>query len=111
MVYRKTQTRSGKGSMKKKYAPKVITDLSHEINNPNHSILLDAEVLEKAWEKVSPLLEEQYLKNRDFMVGEMKFSELKSEMAKASKRIIRNSRRIKDVVNCVNESLQKTNEN
>jgi signal transduction histidine kinase len=97
--------------MKKKSATRFITDLSHEINNPNHSILLDAEVLEKAWDRISLLLEEQYLKNRDFMVGEMKYSELKSEMSRASKRIIRNSRRIKDVVNCVNEAMRETDEN
>jgi signal transduction histidine kinase len=97
--------------MKKEFASRVIADLSHEINNPNHSILLDAEVLEKAWDKISPLLEDRFLKNGDFLVGDLRYSELKSEMDSASKRIIRNSRRIKDVINCVNESLQKTNEN
>jgi signal transduction histidine kinase len=97
--------------MKKEFASRVIADLSHEINNPNHSILLDAEVLEKAWDKISPLLEDRFLKNGDFLVGDLRYSELKSEMDSASKRIIRNSRRIKDVINCVNEALQKTNEN
>jgi signal transduction histidine kinase len=89
--------------MKKSKASKFFADLSHEINNPNHSILLDAEVLEKAWGRISPLLEERFLKNGDFMVGGLHYSELKLEMTKASKRIIRNSRRIKQVVNGLDE--------
>jgi hypothetical protein len=68
-------------------------------------------VLEKAWDKISPLLEDRFLRNGDFIVGDLRYSELKSEMASASKRIIRNSHRIKNVIKCLNELLQQTNEN
>lgn len=84
--------------MKNKIASKIIDDLSHEINNPNNAILLDAEIMRKAWKKIIPLLDKQISSSGDFMVGGCNYSELRREMIKAPGRIIRNSRKIKNIV-------------
>jgi hypothetical protein len=71
--------------------------LSHKINNPNNSILLDAETLEKVWNEIIPILDERYKSKGDFTVGGCLYSELREDLAAASKRIIRNSQRIRDI--------------
>jgi signal transduction histidine kinase len=75
----------------------ILVTLSHEINNPNNSILLDAETFEKVWKEIIPLLDERCVKQGDFSVGGSLYSKLREDLVKVSERIIRNAQRIKKI--------------
>jgi len=75
----------------------ILLTLKHEINNPNNSILLDAETLEKIWREIIPLLDERYIKQGDYSIGGSFYSQLREDLVKVSERIIRNARRIKKI--------------
>jgi signal transduction histidine kinase len=72
--------------------------ITHLINNPNTAILLAAETQEKVWRFIMPFLDKQCKQHGDFMVGGYRYSELKKEMADASRRIIRSSHRIRRII-------------
>jgi polar amino acid transport system substrate-binding protein len=75
----------------------ILLTLSHEINNANNSILLDAETLEKVWREIIPLLDERFRKQGDFSIGGSLYSQLREDLVKVSERIIRNAQRIKKI--------------
>jgi signal transduction histidine kinase len=76
----------------------VVASVAHEVNNPNNSILLDAQTQRKALEALLPRLDETAKEEGDFEVCGCGWGEFKGELVKASERVIRNSQRISRIV-------------
>jgi signal transduction histidine kinase len=76
----------------------IVAEVAHEINNPNHSLFLDAQTNERAWESVTPLLNERADEQGDFKVGVFAYGVFKQEIAALSNRMKRNCERIKRIV-------------
>jgi signal transduction histidine kinase len=75
----------------------VIAGVAHEINNPNNSLFLDAQLNEKAWKAIVPVLDEHARNNGDFNIGSYPYSEFKEEFSGVTDRMKRNSARIKRI--------------
>jgi len=75
----------------------VVAGVAHEINNPNNSLLLDAQLNEKAWNAVLPILDEHVLNKGEFDIGGYRYGEFKEDFSGLPDRMKRNSERIKRI--------------
>lgn len=76
----------------------LVAGVAHEINNPNHVILLNVPILSDVWQKVSPIFDEYYQTQEDFFVGAMPFSQLRKEIPRLISGIESSAERIKRIV-------------
>lgn len=58
----------------------LVAGVAHEINNPNHVIMLNAQVLADAWNSLIPVLDETLSGQEDALIGGMEYRELRSSM-------------------------------
>jgi len=58
----------------------LVSSMAHEINNPNNFIMLNTPLLQEAWENSKPILEEYYEKNGDFIIGGMRYTEMRENI-------------------------------
>jgi PAS domain S-box-containing protein len=76
----------------------LVSSMAHEINNPNNFIMLNAPLLLEAWESSKPILEEYYEKNGDFIIGGMRYTEMRENIPILFSGILDGSKRIKQIV-------------
>jgi PAS domain S-box-containing protein len=76
----------------------LISGVAHEINNPTNFIMLNAPILREAWRSALPILEEYFRENGDFLMGGMKYSDLRQHMPKLLGGIEDGAGRIKQIV-------------
>jgi signal transduction histidine kinase len=76
----------------------LVSGVAHEINNPTGLILLNIPILTKIFQVVQDLLDEQYAASGDFMIGGMKYSELKKQLPKMLDEMLESANRIKRIV-------------
>jgi polar amino acid transport system substrate-binding protein len=76
----------------------LVSGVAHEINNPTNFIMLNAPILRDAWENALPILEEYYRENGDFLMGGMKYSDLRQHMPRLLGGIEDGAGRIKQIV-------------
>ncbi len=76
----------------------LISGVAHEINNPNHLILSQAPILARAWDSVSPILEQYYAEHGDFDLGGLNYSDMRARVPAMFSSMVRGSERIKTIV-------------
>jgi polar amino acid transport system substrate-binding protein len=77
----------------------LVSGVAHEINNPNNFIMLNTPILKKAWENITPILDQYYKDNGDFYVGnQIKYSKIKQSYPHVLEGIIDGTQRIKKIV-------------
>jgi PAS domain S-box-containing protein len=76
----------------------LVSSMAHEINNPNNFIMLNTPLLEEAWENSKPILEEYYEKHGDFIIGGMRYTEMRENIPILFSGIVDGSKRIKQIV-------------
>jgi signal transduction histidine kinase len=76
----------------------VVASVAHEINNPNNSLMLDAQFNQNAWKSVSAVLDERAGENDGLTIGGFGYREFKVAVVDASNRMKRNTERIKHIV-------------
>ena len=76
----------------------LVSGVAHEINNPNNFIMLNTPILQEAWENALPVLEKYYDENGDFIIGGMKFTEMRENIPTLFSGLSDGARRIKQIV-------------
>ena len=76
----------------------LVSGVAHEINNPVTSIMLNATILQKAWQAVLPILNRHRQNGGDFKVGGMTFSVLQERMPLLLESVADGARRVKVIV-------------
>ena len=76
----------------------LVSSMAHEINNPNGAIRLAAELLERGWKDMRPVLSEVAEHEGEFKLCGMPYSAAMTDIEKAVDAISRSSLRIEQVV-------------
>ena len=76
----------------------LVAGVAHEINNPNHVIMLNAQILAEAWDSLVPVLDEALEGQTNALVGGMEYWELRSSMPRIIGGIRNASDNIKSIV-------------
>lgn len=76
----------------------LATGIAHEINNPNNFMMLNADILKRAWSDIEPILKEHYSQNGDFLLAGLPYSESFEKIGQLISGLSEGSRRIKQIV-------------
>jgi len=76
----------------------LVSGVAHEINNPNHFILGNAQSLQGLWEGAVPVLERYYQEHGDFRMGGLNFSKARQFLPDLIRGIQEGAGRIKVIV-------------
>jgi PAS domain S-box-containing protein len=77
----------------------LVTGIAHEINNPNNYIMVNAQLLDRVWQDLEKLLEQEFQERGDFVLGGLPYSDLKESLPEMIESINEGSRRIRDIIN------------
>jgi two-component system, NtrC family, sensor kinase len=76
----------------------LVAGVAHEINNPNHTIALNADMIGEAWASASPILDRALAGREGDLVGGMEWQELRQEAPRLIASIAAASRDIDAIV-------------
>ncbi|MFZ1956429.1 MAG: cache domain-containing protein [Desulfobacterales bacterium] len=76
----------------------LVSGVAHEINNPATFIMLNAPILQQAWQAVLPILDDYNRDHGDFKVGRMDYSRLRERIPLLLANISDGTERIKTIV-------------
>jgi signal transduction histidine kinase len=76
----------------------LVAGVAHEINNPNHTIALNADILAEAWASASPILDRALEDREDDLIGGMEWQEARKEAPRLLAGIAAASRDIDSIV-------------
>jgi len=76
----------------------LVSGVAHEINNPNQFIIVNAPMLKRAWENITPILDRYYEENGDFMLAGLSYTEMRERIPDLFTKICDGSQRIKHIV-------------
>jgi PAS domain S-box-containing protein len=76
----------------------LVSGMAHEINNPNNSITLNTQFLQKAWQSIIPILDEYYTHNRSLSVAGIKYEKIRGKAPSLFSGILDSSKRIRHIV-------------
>jgi PAS domain S-box-containing protein len=76
----------------------LVSGVAHEVNNPNHFIMLNVPVLQRAWEDARPVLERHAEQDADFRLANIPFAEMRQEIPDLLGEILAGTDRIKAIV-------------
>jgi len=79
----------------------LLSGMAHEINNPNSFILLNAQLLEKSFKNILPILETYYEENGEFSIGGLPYTEMRKEIPELLEGVRKSSIRIKQIISDV----------
>jgi PAS domain S-box-containing protein len=89
----------------------LAAGVAHEINNPNNAIQFNASLVSRAWQDITPILQEYFEEHGDFALGGLPFSEAHESFFRLLSEITKNSDRIRRIVeNLKHMSRQDTGE-
>ncbi len=76
----------------------LVSGVAHEINNPVTFIMLNAPILDQAWQAVLPILDDYHRDHGDFKVGRMDYSRLRERIPLLLANISDGAERVKTIV-------------
>lgn len=76
----------------------LISSMAHNINTPNGAIKLSGQFLQRSYKDLLPVLESVAKEEGDFVIGGLRFSEAKYELAHAADSICHNAERVERVI-------------
>ncbi|SDL52759.1 PAS domain S-box-containing protein [Maridesulfovibrio ferrireducens] len=81
----------------------LVSGMAHEINNPNSFMTLNLPLIEDIWKDITPVLEDYYHENGEFLAGGLEYSELRSFMPDLLSRMLEGATRISGIVNSLKD--------
>lgn len=81
----------------------LVSGIAHEINNPNNFILLNVHLFSQIWKDITPILDEYYNNNGDFVLAGMLYSRSKEKISQSLDGILKGSERIKNITKSLTE--------
>jgi two-component system NtrC family sensor kinase len=81
----------------------LVSGIAHEINNPNNFILLNVHLFSQIWKDITPILDEYYNNNGDFVLSGMLYSRSKEKISQSLEGILQGSERIKNITKSLTE--------
>jgi len=76
----------------------LVSGVAHEINNPNNFIMLNAKILSRVWDDITPILEEHYKSHGDFTLAGMPYTKAHSRITQLIAGISEGAERIQKIV-------------
>ncbi len=76
----------------------LVSGVAHEINNPNHSIMLNAPLLRDAWKSIVPIVDQHAAGDAALRIGNMPWDEMRGEGASMIDDIEHAAERIRGIV-------------
>jgi len=76
----------------------LVSGVAHEINNPIATVLLNAPIVEKAWQSAAPVLNDHCDKSGPLKIGGMDYTLLRERMPQLLASISDGARRVKKIV-------------
>lgn len=76
----------------------LVSGVAHEINNPITSIMLNSPILQKIWDRVSPVLDGHCKEHGDIMIGNASYSQLRERVPVLLSDINEGTKRVKNIV-------------
>lgn len=77
----------------------LVSGVAHEINNPNSFMTINLPFIHEVWQSITPILEDYYDENGDFLAGGLEYSSLREELPNLLSRMQDGASRIKGIVN------------
>ena len=87
----------------------LVAGVAHEINNPNQTIMSNANRISEAWKSIVPILEEYYEENGDFLVGGLNYSRMRKQMPVYQRGISEGAKSIDLIVNDLKNFARQEN--
>jgi PAS domain S-box-containing protein len=85
----------------------LVSSVAHEINNPNNFIMLNAPLLKETWERVLPILDEYYEEKGSFVIGGMRYPEMRERIPRLLSGITDGSKRIQQIVEDLRDFVRR----
>jgi polar amino acid transport system substrate-binding protein len=85
----------------------LVSSVAHEINNPNNFIMLNTPLLSEAWKGAMPILDEYYESHGDFVLGGMKYTEMRDNIPLLFSGISDGAKRIKQLVEDLKDFVRR----
>jgi PAS domain S-box-containing protein len=85
----------------------LVSSVAHEINNPNNFIMLNTPLLSEAWKGAMPILDEYFERNGDFVIGGMKYTEMRDNIPILFSGISDGAKRIKQIVEDLKDFVRR----
>lgn len=76
----------------------LVCSVAHEINNPNNFMLMNAEIIKRAWDDIAPIIEDHFNRKGDFAIAQSTWSEARGFLPEAYEGILQGALRIRDIV-------------
>ncbi|MEB8434513.1 ATP-binding protein [Cocleimonas sp. KMM 6892] len=76
----------------------MVTGITHEVNNPNNLIKINAEVIQNSWNEVLPILDEYYAKHPDQELQNIPYDEMRGLLTAAMEDTASASKRIEKII-------------
>jgi len=85
----------------------LVSGVAHEINNPTGLILFNIPVLKKVYQAAQENLEDRFQDGGDFMIGGLRYSQLREEAPRMFDEMHEGARRIKRIVDDLKDFARK----
>jgi signal transduction histidine kinase len=77
----------------------LVAGVAHEINNPNHLVLMNARVLAEAWTDAKRILEAYHREHGDFLLGGLPYTEMRETLPALVRDMHGGALRIERIIN------------
>ena len=81
----------------------LVSGVAHEINNPNHFIMLNTSMLQKMMKNMLPILDDYYRQHGDFYMAGSTYAQVRESIPELVQGILGGSRRIKTIIDSLRD--------